>query len=247
MENLAEKYPAAAKAIRDAFAERFGEFDTLGIFEPDRAVREVHSQAYDGFIPFTNGGATVSVLRLLGSAEYGDASGKELEIIQPYAERARADAAKDFIRQRPELSEAWEAYDGPEDVETWLFARWGAAEDLHASQTALGKVPFYETPAGKERESFYEFQDEYMNEGGDYYLKGRAHFYAADNYRNSQNKFDGSGSPADEVYFYSAVNTDFTYGRDKYNEICFERTYKLARLTPRRVRVIVEAMAKALT
>ena len=240
MQNLAEKYPAVASAIREAMAEHFGELDSLGCFEPKRDVRAVESSAYDGFMPFTNGGADCKVLRMLDCADC-ETSGAEQRIIQPYLDSAQKDAALAFIEDRG-LTEEWEAYDGPEDVVTWLYKRWGDAEDVHDAQSdAFGRVPFWETEAGREREAWYEFEHEYLAEGGEYWLVGRAHFYARDNYRNKL------GGDRDEVYFYSGVNTDFTYGRDKGTEIVWERSYPLARLTPARVNVIVAAMADALS
>jgi hypothetical protein len=239
MINLAEDYPAVAAAIREAMAENFGTFDSYGIFEPKRDVREVPSEAYDGFMPFTNGGVDCKVMRMLDT-DGQEARGREAEIIRPYLDSAEKDAAEAFIDDRG-LRAEWEAYDGPEDVVTWLYKRWNDAEELHDRQSdALGRVPFWQTAAGAEREAFHEFESEYLSDGGEYWLVGRAHFYARDNHRNKL-------GTADEVYFYSGVNTDFTYGRDKGTEIVWQRSYPLARLTPKRARIIVKAMAEALT
>jgi hypothetical protein len=238
MDNLAEKYPEVATAIREAMAEHFSKFDGFGIFDDARDVAESPSRAYDGFMPFTNGGVDCKVMRMLDT-DGQEAGGREAEIIRPYLDSAQKDAAEAFIDDRG-LRAEWEAHDGPEDVVTWLYKRWADAEDVHDRQSdAVGRVPFWQTAAGKEREAFYDFEREYLAEGGEYWLVGRAHFYARDNHRNKLGP--------DEVYFYSGVNTDFTYGRDKGTEIVFERSYPLARLTPRRARIIVKAMAEALT
>lgn len=85
------------------------------------------------------------------------------------------------------------------------------------------------------KEKFWEFEHEWLSEGGTYFYKVRAIYFDAGSSRNE------SGEP--EVFFMVGVNTDFEYGRDSISwlpymggkaqqtEWCWECTAKAADIT----------------
>lgn len=246
MRDITKDYPEVSEAIRTAFFETGSELDEFGIFDADR-VTEISASSYPGFIPFTNGGFDAMIMQDLrnswGSGMMGE---RETEIITPFIESCQRDAAHEFIMCRDELEHLRDAttYDNADAV---LWEYFDNAETEHGNRAAaypdgdlLGdKLPeFWRTPEGALREEYFEFESEYMSEGGEYWLQFRANFFAADNRRNVTGD--------DEIYFIAAVNTDFTYGRDSGMQDTFSRTYKAKHLTPARVRVIVEAMRASL-
>lgn len=244
MMDLTQTRPEIIATIREALAEHFGDLDDFGIFEAETDVHTVEHASRDGFIPFTNGGADCRVLRCLDN--HGEALAREAQIIAPYVDNAERDAAEAFIANEEDLAEAFEARkDQTQSAIDWLHSHFSDAEAEYETrkrmQPRLPGMPeapkFWETSAGQKREAFCDYKRIWLTEGGEYWLQGRAFYFASDNPR------DVTG--ADEVYFHAGVNTDFTYGRDKGLELTFERTYKLARLTPGRVRIIVKAMARS--
>ena len=253
MRNLTEQYPTLAEACRVALFENFAEdLDEFGIFEPDR-VNPISSEAYSGFIPFTNGGYDAMVMQFLNY--HYNTTGREADIIAPYVESSENDAAAEFVRHRgedtdgpgPELAKAYRDAELPEYggkgssnfVWNWFNEREEQYSDDTQADCVGDKPAFWSTPVGILREEFSQYSDEWLSEGGGYWLQARCVFFAADNSRNE------TGS--DEIFFYAGVNTDFTYGRDKGLECTFERTYKVSRLTPARIRVIVKAMQSSLS
>lgn len=162
--------------------------DNVGNFEDVYNTRsdEVENESRDGFIPYTDGGFEGVAYATLG---YADGAGCAPAIIQPYID-AEHKAAQ----------EAWDE-GHPERTYETIFAE--TVEE--AGQTPLpGFKPSME--AEHARDEYYQFEHDYMSEGGTYFYKVRAIFFDTDNRRNE------SGKP--EVYFMVGINTDFEYGRD---------------------------------
>ena len=88
-------------------------------------------------------------------------------------------------------------------------------------------------------EEFWDYENDYMNEGGEYFYKMRAAFYEADNYQNE--------SGVDEVLLAFFINTDFTYGRDKANITIWSETIAVADFTEARMQEAFEAAWKAIS
>lgn len=73
-----------------------------------------------------------------------------------------------------------------------------------------------EIPDGDDKERYYEYEDEYMSEGGSFCYELRVVYY------NKNNSSNVSGE--DEIYIVAGVNTDFEYMRDSGLVVSFERT-----------------------
>ena len=253
MHNLTQDYPTIAEAIRTALYDDFAEpLDEYGLFEPER-ISEVSSVCLPGFIPFTNGGFDAMVMQFLGDSY--DATGRECEIIEPFYISAGNDAAAEFVRHRaddtqgpgPDLAKAYKTAELPEHggegsydfVYQWFEERETAYRNEKQTDLVGDRPKFWQTPAGCLKEAFIDYCNEWVNESGEYWLQARTLFYASDNSRNETGQ--------DEIYFCAGINTDFSYGREAGLQETFSKTYKLSRLTPARVRVIVEAMRKSIT
>jgi hypothetical protein len=205
--------------------ERIAEvFDGFSGYGMDTKPEPIEHNAYDGFMPFTNGGYRVMSMDDLSQCA---GSGNIPKLIQPYIDSAQKDAAREFIRDSETITAAYEDAGEPDDAGAWLFKRWDDAEAAHAPTVPLfpelPPVAFWQTDIGAEREAFYEFEHTYLSEGGEFWYDARVHYYAKDNYRNT--------SGEDELYFLAGINTDFTYGRDKGLETLFERNIPLSQLT----------------
>lgn len=232
MQDLTEKYPELDKLLTDACGE-FGErvADDSG-FEP--MVDKVSARSYDGFIAHTNGGVRVMVPRSM--EHHYQNTGKEAEILEPYVESALRDCAAAFIANNETLKAAREAdaSNPPSDID-WLHDWLNAHEErLERQADMLGAVPFYMTDVGKLRESYHDFEHEYLAEGGTYWLCLTVLFYAADHYRNRSNG-------RDEIFLFAGVNTDFEYGRDKYLESSFEQTVPVDELNAEKIAELIDA------
>lgn len=93
-------------------------------------------------------------------------------------------------------------------------------------------------------EEFWDYESEWLWEGGTYFYKARAIFYAPDN---------AHGSGEAEVYIMAAINTDFEYGRDsvpwlraygadpQMNKLGYAETIPLSEVTPEKM---AEVLAK---
>lgn len=242
MHNLAADYPEISEVIKTEFFDNGSECDQFGCFE-ESDVNEIESQSRDGFIAHTNGGFRAMVMQLLNQ-DTSYMGKNETEIIQPYIDSALADCASDFVAHRSE--DFPESVTDADDIPAALWDYFDQCETEHDTKRAqypvdlLGDTipPFWNTDAGELREDFYNYESEYMSEGGEYWLTFTAIFYAADHRRNETGK--------DEIYFFAGVNTDFTYGREKGLQTTFDRTYSIDRLTPNRIKVIVAAMRDSL-
>lgn len=242
MYDLTKDYPAITSALRDAcgeFAERVDRYGCCGADD----VHEVSATSYDGFIAHTNGGFRVMIPCTLRDAESEGLTDFESSVLQGYIDTGHNEVAEQFVTDHYELSELWSIYqdDGGElTALEWFNKRISDAEELHAVQSDLfGNVPFWQTEAGKLREAFYEYSDEWMTEGSTFFYELRVLFYQGSHRRNA---CDGR----DQISVFAGINTDFEYGREKGLETAIERDYKLERLTPARVARIVESFADKL-
>jgi len=189
-------------------------------------INEVENRHRDGFIPFTDGGFDG-----LGYATLRDAhsTGAAPSVIQPY-----------LGSEMKGIEKAWDE-ENPEHPISWIRAD----EEEHPTLPGIERSRECE----HWREKFYEFEDEYMREGGTYFYKVRVLFHG--DQHSSQ-----SGEP--EAYFMVGINTDFEYGRDHIpwlacygsNPNCtkwvWEKTVKIKNLTPRRIESFVRQAIKAL-
>lgn len=175
-------------------AERFveGVCNNLQGFEDvyGTEVEPVETEAYDGFIPYTDGGYDGVAFGLLSYA-YG--SGSAPAAIQPYIDSSIKDAEEEFHREHGITVE--ELYQQRSD----MWKEW--------EQPALPGIekPTY-PPEPELLETWHEMEDSWLSEGGTYYYKVRVLFYRPDNYRNKSGDY--------EVRIFAYLNTDFGYGRD---------------------------------
>lgn len=170
-------------------------------------VGEVENQWRDGFIPYTQGGFDGIVYASIRNAH---GSGSVPAAVQPYLNRDIKECEEEWDRQNPEHTIGW------------IYSR------EHDGQ---GELLELSTEREHWRERHYEFEQEWLDEGGTYFYKVRALFYAANNSHNETGEA--------EVLFCVAINTDFEYGRDsiswlpnaKCSEWVWERTVKVADIT----------------
>lgn len=185
----------------------------------------IENEAYDGFIPFTDGGWDGTGYADL-SAAWG--SGPPT-LIEPYIARSLKDAREEWDRDKPWAPVEWLMADEPITYNLDLFT---GTETMTAEDAAREKL------RNDLREEFYNFEHEWMVEGGTYFYKVRALYYSADNRRNE--------TGTDEVLFCVAINTDFEYGRDKGNEWLWEETVKAKHLTEEVVERLADEAFRAL-
>ena len=238
MENLAEKYPEITNALHAAVLSKFvTEIDTSGCAD-ENSINEISARSYDGFIAHTNGGFRTLVYGDLASVESEGMSDFETACLQGYIDSSHNDAANDWLRsdEREELQLAYEDSDS-DSAYDWLNDRWYAAEvefDKRADMQAdmIGDTgAFWQTDMASEREEFWDHDRDYLSEGGTFFYEVTAIFYEKDHRRNE--------TGADELFIFAGINTDFGYGREKGLETVWEKTYKVNRLTPKRLEVIV--------
>lgn len=237
MENLAEKYPELTDALHAAVLTKFvTEIDTNGCADAD-SIHEISARSYDGFIAHTNGGFRTLVHGDLSSVESEGLSEFETACLQGYIDSSHNDAATDWLRiEREELQLEFENSES-ENACDWLYDRWYNAEvefDKRAAMQAdmIGDAgKFWQTEMSAEREDFQDYDSDYLREGGEFFYEITAIFYEKDHRRNE--------TGADELFIFAGINTDFGYGREKGLETVWEKTYKVSRLTPARLDVIV--------
>jgi len=188
------------------------DFDTTG------NISEIEYKSRDGFFPFTNGGlefmATMRLEDVASAATFpnNEAVSKELERAINYGYEQ---ARELFIENNREaLSE--------------LFT----TEQLDNKSDDINYHTLYSLHQGELAESLSEYEME--NNQETFFIQHRVMFFSADNHRNITGE--------DEIYFYSGVNTDYDYGRDKGLMDCFETTVKVGDLTPNKVKDIVKQM-----
>lgn len=241
MYDLTQDYPVIKAALREAceqFAERV---DRYGGYDAAGWVREISAKSYDGYIAHTNGGFRVCIPCDLRTIECEGLTDFETEILQVYIDQAHADAAAAFVEEHETLSLLFEAYEesgGTMSAIDWLYARWDEAEDMFNRQPQLWPIEFWQTPIYAEREELWEYEDQYLCEGGTFFYELRVLFYEKDHRRNATGE--------DEIYIFAGINTDFEYGRERGLQCAIERDYKLSRLTPARIATIVESFGEKL-
>jgi len=241
LENLAEKYPKITDALHASILSKFvTEIDSYGCAD-ENCINEVSARSYDGFIAHTNGGFRTLVQNDLASVEH-EMSEFESAILQQYIDGSHNMAADDWLREdeREELRLEFEDSDA-DSAYDWLNERWHSAEvefdkiaDMQSDMFGdAGK--FWQTDMSAEREEFWDYDNGYLAEGGTFYYEITALFYEKDHRRNVTGE--------DELFIFAGINTDFTYGRERGLETVWENTYKVNRLTPARLEVIVEHCA----
>ncbi len=192
------------------------DFDTTGNIE------EIEHVSRDGFFPFTNGGVEFTgILRLCdvaGSGTYpnNEAVTKELDRAINYNYSL---ARESFIKNNRA------ALDG-------LFTK--TELDNNSDEISYGKL--YDIKHSELAETLSEGETECNTDI--FFIQHRAMFFSADNIRNKTGN--------DEIYFYSGVNTDYDYGRDKGLMDCYENTIAVDHLTPNIVKQIVEKMVASI-
>jgi len=251
MYDITKDYPKIMAALSQGFEKFHEAFEPFGL---ESNIDEVSAVSYDGFIPHTNGGLRCMVMNDLRNVEseglYSDTF--ESDILTPYRELSRIDAADEFIvhSDNEELGEAWENDLRAMSSVEFLYDRWDAEEkkytEFHDRQASLAG---FEVPAWHmsepgmaveaEREEFYEVSDQWLSQGGEFWYEARALFFDADNFRNQ------SGKP--ELFIFCGINTDFTYGRERGLTTSFEQNIPLEQVTPERIEIIVDEMIASIT
>lgn len=246
MRDLTESYPEQRDALRDALERAVvDKLDRYGIYTGDDCIHEVSARSYDGFIAHTNGGFRVLVPCTLRDVEYEGLTDFEESTLRGYIDRSYSDAAREWLEDGDapdDMRERWN--DSVEPIDAWEFAHreidrieteW---RDRYANPDAP-ELPGIE-PATRPvdvdmmRESLWEICDGWLTEGSTFFYEITAIFYEAGHRRNN--------TGADEVYIFAGINTDFEYGREKGLETVDGRDFKLARLTPKRIDAIVDAL-----
>ena len=237
MRDLTKDYEDITGALHTAILDKFVEpCDTWGC-QDENAICEVSAASYDGFIAHTNGGFRTLVYCDLSAVESEGMSDFETAQLQQYIDSSHEDSAKWFIEARDCLNDLFED-SGEDSASAWLYGRWDKAENEYTNNPQLEfwtRPQWWQTDMAHEREDFYDYDSEYLSEGGTFFYEITALFYEKGHRRNITGE--------DEIFIFAGINTDFGYGREKGLECAFENTYKLARLTAKRLEVIVEHCA----
>ncbi len=202
-------------------------------------VEEVCNTAYDGFIPFTDGGFNVIAYATMS---YAWGSGNVPTAIQPYLDAALKDAATEWDEKHPDATVEM-IYADPEMV----------ALEKEGQLVLPGLIVERDDWQRRQHpllEKWQEFETNWMQEGGTYFYKARVLFYDVDNSSNV------TGKP--EAYFFVGINTDFEYGRDnipwlKYygsnpqqSQWLWEKNVPLDELTDELVGIMIKEATEAL-
>lgn len=246
MYDLTQDYTPQTEALRAALIEAADEkLDRYGIGDGERCLSEVSAASYDGFIAHTNGGSRLMVPCTLRDVEGDGLTDFESDTLQGYIDRSHVDAAEAFIDARPDLKALWDDYDGPHDAADWVREYFDEREREYADRyhnSSAPELPGIESAptwsADIEREELWEVTDHWLTEGATFWYEIRV-LYFEDGHRHNT-------LGADQVYTMAGINTDFEYGRDRGLVTATERDYPLARLTPARIRAIVDAFADKL-
>jgi hypothetical protein len=195
MADLENKIEVDPLEVCGPLAERFvkGVCENVESFDDvyGTEVEPVATEAYDGFIPFTDGGFDGVAYGLLS---YAHGSGSAPAPIQAIIDSSLRDAESEFEREHGVT------------VESLYLQRQEMWEQWEAQKTLPGlDRPSY-PPEPELLETWYEFQDSWLSEGGTYFYKVRVLFYRPDNYRNNSGDY--------EVRMFAYLNTDLDYGRD---------------------------------
>lgn len=176
---LAERFVEGVCANLERFDDVYG-----------TKVEPVETEAYDGFIPYTDGGYDGIAYGLLS---YAHGSGFAPAEIQAIIDSTLKDAEAAFAEEHGVTVEA--LYQQRAD----MYAEW--------EQPAIPGIEKASYPPEPELlETWHEFEDSWLSEGGTYFYKVRVLFYRPDNYRNDSGDY--------EVRMFAYLNTDLEYGRD---------------------------------
>lgn len=239
--NLTESQDSALREFFENMAEYLRDHETYVLGD---GIETVEHRGRDGFLPFTNGGYNVTATDSLGFVFGRGASATEDKYLLEYYERGVNEAAMQFIMDRDELAElrdhedvSWSSDNNIDVLFLWFDAREAEHDARYGAQSPqLPNMPdaprFWQTDAGRLREAFFDFENEWHHEGGEFFWVCRAQFYAADNHRND--------SGQDEVFLFFAINTDFSYGRYKANEILASINLAPESLTPENLEFVAE-------
>ena len=195
----------------------------------DYTINEVENKSRDGFVAFTDGGFDG-----IGYADLRSAwgSGDAPKVIQPYIDRDLEECKTEWDEQNPEHT-----YE-------WIFDY--EANENERKQMNLAFVESYH-PTKREcwQEKYWDFENEWLSEGGTYFYKARVLFFDEGASRNV------SGEP--EAYFMVGINTDFEYGRDyiswaggSQTDWVWEKNVPVKDLTPDLIESMIEEATSAL-
>lgn len=206
--------------LDESLGNAFGEIteSVESDFEVEGNITEICHKSYDGFIPFTNGG--VEFTAPIG-LDYAAGTGNIPNNKEVADELERA-TTYGYTLARQQLIE------NNREALNQIFTK----KELDENSDNVNYHSLYELDHGDLAEELSESESECNSET--FFIQHRAMFFSADNSRNETGK--------DEIYFYSGVNTDYDYGRDKGLIDCFEVTIPVGDLTPNKVNEIVKKM-----
>lgn len=177
--------PLATRFVEGVCGEVSGFDDCYGDFR----VEPVETEAYDGFIPYTDGGSDGIVYAQLS---YAYRSGSAPAAVQDTIDRCLKDVETAFAEEHGITVEQLD------EEKAEMIALWN-----QPTLPGMGKEPYPEHPL---QSAFHEMQDSSLSEGGTYFYKCRVMFYEPGNYRNKSGDY--------EVRMFAYLNTDYEYGRD---------------------------------
>lgn len=187
--------------------------------EPE--VEEIPHQSYDGFIPFTNGGYRMMLMSDLATVN-GTGYGPSNEHVRDSIEETIADSLQDAVNSFVEDNrEALLEHFSGEEIEN---------NDVNYHS-------LYDKGLGEMAEDLSELEQEWLNEGGQFWYQFQAMFYSADNARNE--------SGEDEALFLAGVNLD-CYGRPKGLELTYQNNVKVSNLTIEAIDAIISEMVESI-
>jgi hypothetical protein len=204
-ESYAEKHEMVRRFVAQVGEEIAGFND---VYSYDNEPEEIENRDRGGFWPWTEGGWTITHRALLS---YAHSSGCAPAEIRSMLDSTLLDCERSFVREK------------------------GVEVSFDTSKDKAKVKRFFNRMSDKRRDEYYEFEDTWLSEGGTYFYKVRAIYYAPGNTDNV------TGEP--EVYFNAYLNTDLEYGRDSISWLpclggkadqtagTFKRTVKLADLT----------------
>lgn len=191
----------------------------------DTYVKEVSHTAYDGFMPFTNGGFDLMLptdLRSMWGSGSGPCNVAISARLDKIVQEAQQDALEQFVQENKSVFEE-------------MFPD---ADLDKPSHDLINYHDLYNADKGELAEQLSEFEDTYMTEGGTFWYQFRVLYFAADNHRNE--------SGVDELLFMAGVNMDFEYGRDEGLEITYEKCVPLEGLTIEQIDTIINDMVESI-
>jgi len=222
MSKMEYKYEDTLKAWLEQIGQEFMDADCYNVI-----IDDISADSYDGFIAFTNGGLALTCHDNAYFAECRGFSKIENEYLSGHLERANKDAIDDFIQENDKLRALNEepGFDILKHFQQ-LEDDYNEFKRIQPTFEGFPMMPeFNETPGNKLREEMHNYISDHIQEGFDFYYKIRVQYYKADNPRND--------SGEDEIFFMFLINTDYTYGRDKHDNLLYERNVLVRDLAPK--------------